>query len=413
MAGNTFGKLFRVSTAGVSHGPGYLCIVDGCPAGLELSVDDLLPDLARRRPGQSKLTTQRDESDAPEILSGVFEGVTDGTPIGLLFRNSDQRSGDYGDIVDKYRPGHADYTFDAKYGFRDYRGGGRSSARETVCRVAAGAVAKKLLAREGIRVLGYVKQVGDVVADVPDPTAVTLEQVEATPVRCPVPDAAARMIALIDAVRMDRDSIGGVCELVATGVPPGLGEPVFDKLKADLAKALLSLPAVTGFEYGAGFSVATMRGSAHNDVFVPAEEPHESPVAADAADCNVAAWEPRSAPFPRPRAAETAAAGEARHAGPAGRGAGGVGIATESNRHGGMLGGISSGMPIVLRAAVKPTSSIPRAQRTVTRGGEPTEILVKGRHDPCLLPRFVPMGEAMVALVLVDHLLRSRAGRLT
>ncbi|HUR52522.1 MAG TPA: chorismate synthase [Gemmataceae bacterium] len=360
MAGNTFGKLFRVTTAGVSHGPGYVCIIDGCPAGLELSVADLLPDLARRRPGQSKLTTQRDEADAPEIWSGVFEGKTDGTPIGLLFRNSDQRSGDYGDIKDKYRPGHADYTFDAKYGFRDHRGGGRSSARETVCRVAAGAVAKKLLARAGVRVLGYVTRVGNITADIPDPTAVTLEQVEANAVRCPVPDAAARMEQRIDDVRKDRDSIGGVCELVAVGVPPGFGEPVFDKLKADLGKALLSLPAVTGFEYGAGFAVAGMRGSENNDVFV----------------------------------------------GTAG------GIHTETNRHGGMLGGISSGEPVVCRVAIKPTSSIPRAQRTVTRGGEPTEILVKGRHDPCLLPRFVPMGEAMVALVLVDHLLRNRAGKL-
>ena len=360
MAGNTFGTLFRVTTAGVSHGPGYLCIIDGCPAGLELSVDDLLPDLVRRKPGQSKLTTQRDEADLPEIWSGVFEGKTDGTPIGISFRNADQRSGDYGDIKDKYRPGHADYTFDAKYGFRDYRGGGRTSARETVCRVAAGAVAKKLLARAGIRVLGYVTRVGGVVADIPDPTAVTLEQVEATPVRCPVPDKAAAMIDLIDAVRKDRDSIGGVCELVAVGVPPGLGEPVFDKLKADLGKALLSLPAVLGFEYGAGFAVAGMRGSVNNDVFV----------------------------------------------------AGDAGIRIESNRHGGMLGGLSSGEPVVCRVAIKPTSSIPRTQRTVTRTGEPTEILVKGRHDPCLLPRFVPMGEAMMALVLVDHLLRSKCGRL-
>jgi chorismate synthase len=358
MPGNTFGKLFRVTTAGVSHGPGYLCIIDGCPAGLELSTDDLLPDLRRRRPGQSKLTTQRDEADLPEIWSGVFEGRTDGTPIGILFRNSDQRSGDYGDIKDKYRPGHADFTFDAKYGFRDYRGGGRSSARETVCRVAAGAVAKKLLAREGIRVLGYVTRVGNVTADVPDPTAATLDQVEANPVRCPVPEAAKRMEDLIDEVRKDRDSIGGVCELVAVGVPPGLGEPVFDKLKADLGKALLSLPAVLGFEYGAGFAVAAMRGSANNDAFIP---------------------DPT-----RP----------------------------ESNRHGGMLGGISSGQPIVCRVAVKPTSSIPRSQKTVTRAGEPTEILVKGRHDPCLLPRFVPMGEAMMALVLVDHLLRAKTSRL-
>ncbi|MCI0702378.1 MAG: chorismate synthase [Planctomycetia bacterium] len=370
MAGNTFGKLFRVTTAGVSHGPGYLCIIDGCPAGLELSIDDLLPDLRRRRPGQSKLTTQRDEEDVPEIWSGVFEGKTDGTPIGLLFRNADQRSADYSEIKDKYRPGHADYTFDAKYGARDYRGGGRSSARETICRVAAGAVAKKLLAREGIRVLGYVKQVGDVIADIPDPTAMTLEQVEANPVRCPVPEVAERMIALIDAVRKDCDSIGGVCELVATGVPPGLGEPVFDKLKADLGKALLSLPAVLGFEYGAGFAVANLRGSGNNDAFVARPEIQQGPSASHSLQ-----------------------------------------IATESNRHGGMLGGISSGMPIVCRVAIKPTSSIPRAQRTVTRTGEPTEILVKGRHDPCLLPRFVPMGEAMVALVLVDHLLRHRTAR--
>ncbi len=401
MAGNTFGKLFRVTTAGVSHGPGYVCIIDGCPAGLELSVDDLLPDLRRRRPGQSKLTTQRDESDTPEIWSGVFEGKTDGTPIGLLFRNADQRSGDYGDIKDKYRPGHADYTFDAKYGFRDYRGGGRSSARETVCRVAGGAVAKKLLAREGVRVLGYVKQVGDVIADVPDPTAVTLEQVEATPVRCPVPDAAERMIALIDAVRMDRDSIGGVCELVAVGVPPGLGEPVFDKLKADLGKALLSLPAVLGFEYGAGFAVANMRGSANNDVFVASEPlpPTPSPKKGGGAE-------------QKPTAPRPASSAESPSLLRGGVGEGFFPLRTESNRHGGMLGGISSGMPIVCRAAIKPTSSIPRAQKTVTREGEPTEILVKGRHDPCLLPRFVPMGEAMVALVLVDHLLRSRASRL-
>lgn len=357
MAGSTFGHLFRVTTAGVSHGPGYLCVVDGCPPGLPLSEDDLLPDLRRRRPGQSKIVTQRKEEDLPEIWSGVFEGKTDGTSIGILFRNTDQRSGDYGDIKDKYRPGHADFTFDAKYGFRDYRGGGRSSARETVCRVAAGAIAKKLLAQQGVRVLGYVKQVGDVHADIADPTQVTLEQVEANPVRCPDAAAAERMIALIEAVRKDQDSIGGVSELVAVGVPPGLGEPVFDKLKADLAKALLSLPAVMAFEYGAGFGVATARGSQNNDAFV-------------------------------------ASAGV---------------IGTATNRHGGMLGGISSGQPIVCRVAVKPTSSLPRPQTTVTRSGEPTEIATRGRHDPCLLPRFVVMGEAMFALVLVDHWLRWRA----
>src|SRR5947199_607902 len=309
MPGNTFGELFRVTTAGISHGPGYLAIIDGCPPGLPLGVDDLLPDLRRRRPGQSKLVTQRKEEDVPEIWSGVFEGVTDGTPIGILVRNTDQRSADYGEIKDKYRPGHADFTFDAKYGVRDYRGGGRSSARETVCRVAAGAVAKKLLAQHGIRVLGYVTQVGDVRISVPDPTAVTLEQIEANPVRCPDPAAAERMIALIEEVRKDQDSIGGICELLATGVPAGLGEPVFDKLKADLAKGLLSLPAVMAFEYGAGFGVATARGSANNDAFVP-RTPDSS----------------------------------------------GRKIGTASNRHGGMLGGISSGMPIVCRVALKPTS---------------------------------------------------------
>lgn len=358
MPGNSFGELFRVTTAGVSHGPGYLLIVDGCPPGLPLSVDDLMPDLRRRRPGQSAIVTQRDEPDVPEIWSGVFEGVTDGTSIGILFRNTDQRSQDYSDIKDKYRPGHADFTFDAKYGHRDYRGGGRSSARETLCRVAAGAIAKKLLASQGVRIVGYVKQVGEVKADIADPTAVTMEQVEANEVRCPDQAIAQKMIELIESVRKERDSIGGVCELVATGVPPGWGEPVFDKLKADLAKGLLSLPAVTAFEYGAGFGVATARGSQNNDAFVARNDQS---------------------------------------------------IGTESNRHGGMLGGISSGQPIVCRVAIKPTSSIPQPQKTVTRAGEATEISVKGRHDPCLLPRFVPMGEAMIALVLADHWLRWKA----
>jgi chorismate synthase len=358
MPGNSFGELFRVTTAGVSHGPGYMVIIDGCPPGMTLSEDDLLPDLRRRRPGQSKIVTQRKEEDLPEIWSGVFEGKTDGTSIGILFKNSDQRSGDYGDIKDKYRPGHADFTFDAKFGHRDYRGGGRSSARETVCRVAAGAIAKKLLAANGMRVLGYVTQVGDIACEVPDPTAITLEQVEANPVRCPNPAAAEKMIGLIEQVRKDQDSIGGICELTAVGVPAGLGEPVFDKLKADLAKAILSLPAVTAFEYGAGFRVATMRGSQNNDIIVQRDNGT---------------------------------------------------IGTETNRHGGMLGGISSGEPIVCRVALKPTSSLPKLQRTVTKTGEPTEIATKGRHDPCLLPRFVPMGEAMMAITLADHWLRHKA----
>ncbi|MCB9592678.1 MAG: chorismate synthase [Sandaracinaceae bacterium] len=359
MAGSTFGTLFRVTTAGESHGPANVVIVDGCPPGLALGVEDLLPDLARRRPGQSKLVTQRQESDTPEILSGVFEGQTTGTPIAILFRNEDQRSRDYSAIQDLYRPGHADHSYDAKYGGRDHRGGGRASARETVSRVAAGAIAKKLIAEDfGGQVRAWVRQVGDVVADVPDPTRVTLEEVEATPVRCPDPEAAARMIELIDAVRLDQDSIGGVAEIVALDVPAGLGEPVFDKLKADLAKALFSLPAVLGVEYGIGFGCATMRGSDNNDVYVPGDPAH---------------------------------------------------LRTASNRHGGMLGGISTGMPILLRAAVKPTSSLSRKQPTVDRDGNPATIATKGRHDPCLLPRFVPIAEAMVALVLADHWLRWRA----
>lgn len=366
MAGSSTGSAFVVTTAGESHGPANVVIIDGCPPGIALSVDDLLVDLLRRRPGQSHIVSQRDEADAPEILSGVFEGRTTGTPIAILVRNEDQRSKDYSAIRDKYRPGHADYSYDAKYGFRDHRGGGRASARETVARVAAGAVAKKVLdsAFSG-RVLGYVVQVGDVTARIGDPAAVTLEQVEQlgdgspNAVRCPDHAVAPAMLALIEEVRKDKDSIGGVAEIVACGVPAGLGEPVFDKLKADLGKALFSLPAVLGVEYGSGFASARMRGSDNNDHFVRA----------------------------------------------------GGAIATASNRHGGMLGGISTGMPIVLRAAVKPTSSLPRAQPTVTRDGTPTTIVTTGRHDPCLLPRFVPMAEAMVAIVLADHFLRWRGQR--
>ena len=370
MPGDSFGHSFRITTAGESHGPGNVVIIDGCPPGIPLAEADLAEDLARRRPGQSRIVTPRNEPDAPEILSGVFEGKTTGTSIAILIRNVDQRGRDYADIRDKYRPGHADYTYDAKYGRRDYRGGGRASARETAVRVAAGVVAKRIIASAfGGRVVGYVRQVGDVVAEVPDPAAVTQAQVEKQPdgspniVRCPDPARAAEMVALIERLREARDSIGGVAEIVAVGVPAGLGEPVFDKLKADLAKALFSLPAVLGVEYGVGFGCATLRGSENNDLFRPAES------GAPAGPC----------------------------------------IVTGTNRHGGMLGGISSGMPIVLRAAVKPTSSLPRDQATVTTAGEPTTIRTKGRHDPCLLPRFVPMAEAMVAIVLADHWLRWRA----
>lgn len=367
MAGSSFGVLFRVTTAGESHGPGNLVIVDGCPPGLPLGEDDLRPELARRRPGQSKIVTQRKEADEPEILSGVFEGRTTGTPIAILVRNEDQRSRDYADIAELYRPGHADYAYDAKYGFRDYRGGGRASARETVARVCAGAIAKKLLHHAlGARIVGYVTQIGDVQASIADPTAITADAVETLPggepnvVRCPDPEAAARMVALIERVRKDQDSIGGIAQIVASGIPAGLGEPVFDKLKADLAKALFSIPAVMGVEVGTGFAAAKARGSEHNDLFVAPERE-------------------------------------------------GAPITTATNRHGGTLGGISSGMPILLRAAVKPTSSIPREQSTVDRHGAPTTIRTRGRHDPCLLPRFVPIAEAMVAIVLADHWLRARA----
>jgi chorismate synthase len=363
MAGNSFGQAFRVTTAGESHGPANVVIIDGCPPGLELTEEDLYTDLMRRQPGQSSLVSQRREADLPEILSGVFQGRTTGTSIAILVRNQDQRSRDYEDIKGRYRPGHADFTYDRKYGFRDFRGGGRSSARETVVRVAAGAVAKKLMREAfGGRVLGYTKQVGPLCAQIDDPSAVTLEQVEKMPdgtpniVRCPDSRIVSKMVELIEQARHELDSIGGIAEIVAIGVPSGLGEPVFDKLKADLGKALLSLPAVLGVEYGIGFRCATMRGSENNDIFF--------------------------------------SDGGAAH------------IETRTNRHGGILGGISSGMPIVMRAAVKPTSSLPKPQPTVDQDGNATEIRTLGRHDPCLLPRFIPMAEAMVAIVIADHWLR-------
>ena len=361
MGGSSFGQRFRITTAGESHGPANLVIIDGCPPGIELCEEDLAGDLQRRRPAQSAIVSQRQETDEASILSGVFEGRTTGTSIAISIANRDAKSKDYAPLKDVYRPGHADYSYDAKFGGRDYRGGGRSSARETVARVAAGAVAKKLLSQAfGAEIVGYVIQVGDVLADLEEP--VTLEQVERLPdgsaniVRCPDPVAARAMEELIASVRKQRDSIGGVAEIVARNIPAGLGEPVFDKLKADLAKALFSLPAVLGVEYGVGFGCATRRGSENNDVFI-------------------------------------SSGGQVR---------------TASNRHGGILGGISTGMPIVLRAAVKPTSSIPQPQPTITIEGDSTEVSTTGRHDPCLLPRFVPMAEAMVALVLADHWLRWR-----
>ena len=363
MPGNTLGQLFKITTAGESHGLANIVIIDGVPPGMILSASDLQPDLNRRKPGQSKLTTQRKESDVPQILTGVFEGETTGTPIAILVPNKDQKSKDYSDLKSLYRPGHADFTYEKKYGRRDYRGGGRASARETVVRVAAGAVAKKMFAFYGekIRITGYTKQVGEIVAIIPQPALVTQSKVEINDIRCPDEIAAKKMQRLIERVRKEGDSIGGIAEIVAVNVPIGLGEPVFDKLKADLGKALLSLPAVLGIEFGLGFEAARSFGSKTNDVFQKK----------------------------------------------------GSKIVTATNNHGGILGGISSGMPIIIRCAVKPTSSIQKKQVTVSRSGDRAEVTVKGRHDPCLLPRFIPIAEAMVAITLADHYLRMRNNKYT
>ena len=356
--GSSTGQLFRVSTFGESHGGGVGAVVDGCPPLLELSAEDLQPDLDRRRPGQSRLVTQRDETDTVEILSGVYEGRTLGSPIALLVRNKDQNPGAYDHMKDLYRPSHADWSTEAKYGIRAVAGGGRSSARETIGRVAAGAIARKLLVeRCGVQVLGWVSQVHRIEASV-DASTVSLDEVEADPTRCPDRDAAARMTEAIEQARRDGDSLGGVVTCVARGVPAGWGEPVFDKLEADLAKATMSLPASKGFEIGSGFGSTTMTGREHNDAFIPG-------------------------PDGRPR--------------------------TRTNRSGGVQGGISNGEDVVIRVAFKPTATISSPQETVDRAGNPVTLEAKGRHDPCVLPRAVPMVEAAVLLVLADHWLRQTA----
>jgi chorismate synthase len=353
--GNTFGHLFRITTFGESHGGGVGVIIDGCPPRLEISEAEIQVDLDRRRPGQSKITTPRKESDTCEILSGVFEGKTLGTPIAILVRNQDARSQDYDEMAVKYRPSHADATYDAKYGIRNWKGGGRSSARETIGRVAAGAIAKKILHQvAGVEIIGYVKRIQNLEGII-DPNTVTLEQVESNIVRCPDADCAEKMIDLIDQIRRNKDSIGGVVECVARNVPMGLGEPVFDKLEAELAKAVMSLPASKGFEIGSGFGGTLLTGSEHNDEFYLDET------------------------------------GKLR---------------TRTNRSGGVQGGISNGENIIIRAAFKPTATIGKEQNTVSNAGEETTLAAKGRHDPCVLPRAVPMVEAMVAIVLCDHLLR-------
>ncbi len=353
--GNTFGHLFRVTTFGESHGGGVGVTIDGCPPRLEITAEEIQKELDRRRPGQSKITTPRKEADTCEILSGIFEGKTLGTPIAILVRNKDTRPQDYDEMAQSYRPSHADATYDAKYGIRNWQGGGRSSARETIGRVAAGAIAKKILATvANVEIVGYVKRIKDLEAVI-DPSAVSLEQVESNIVRCPDGESAERMIELIEQVGRQGDSVGGVIECVARHVPKGLGSPVFDRIEADIAKGVMSLPATKGFEIGSGFAGTLLNGSEHNDEFYTNEN------------------------------------GEIR---------------TVTNRSGGVQGGISNGENIILRVAFKPTATIRKEQRTVNKEGEEMLLKGKGRHDPCVLPRAVPMVEAMVALVLCDHLLR-------
>lgn len=355
---NSFGHSFRITTFGESHGGGVGVVIDGCPPRLAISVEEIQHELDRRRPGQSRLTTPRQEADHAEILSGVFEGHTLGSSIAILVRNTDARSAAYADFKDIFRPSHADYTTEAKYGIRNWQGGGRASARETIGRVAAGAIARKLL-RDlvGIEVIAWVSQVQDVQANV-DPTQVSVDEIEASLVRCPNRESSQKMIERIDRAREDGDSLGGVVECVARNVPPGLGDPVFDKLEATLAHAMLSIPASKGFEIGSGFACASMKGSAHNDPFVPGTngKPH-----------------------------------------------------TTTNYSGGVQGGISNGEPITLRVAFKPTATIRRKQKSVDRGGNAVELEAQGRHDPCVLPRAVPIVEAMVCLALADHWLRQRS----
>jgi chorismate synthase len=360
--GSVFGQVFRISTFGESHGGGVGVVVDGCPAGHVLDLAAIQAQLSRRRPGQSALTSPRDEKDQVELLSGVDPdtGKTLGTPIALLVRNENQKSKDYANLANLYRPSHADYTYEAKYGVRAVAGGGRASARETIGRVAAGALAEQLLeALCGVQIVAWVASVADIEAPLPDEATLSRAEVDQNDVRCPDAAAAARMVEAIDAARKDRDSVGGVVRCVVRNVPVGLGEPVFDKLTAELARAMMSLPATRGFEIGEGYAATRMRGSAHNDAFVM----------------------------------------------DGGR------VRTRTNHSGGIQGGISNGEPIRFSVAFKPVATIFVPQDTVTREGEAVQVQAKGRHDPCVLPRAVPMVESMAALVLVDHLLRQRSAR--
>jgi len=350
--GNNYGTVFKISTFGESHGPAIGVVIDGCPAGLAIDESFIQSELSRRKPGQSKITTQRKEDDTFKILSGVFEGKSTGTPIAIVIENQDQRSKDYSHIENTFRPSHADYTYQEKYGIRDHRGGGRSSARETAARVAAGAIAKLLLKKHSVEISAFVSQVGELKA--PPYTKLDLSKTEENIVRCPDPATAEKMIALIDQVRLDRDTIGGIVTCVIKNTPVGLGEPVFDKLHAELGKAMLSINAVKGFEYGSGFEGVQLRGSQHNDEFVNE----------------------------------------------------GGKIKTKTNHSGGVQGGISNGEDIYFNVAFKPVATIMQDQQTVDKDGNEATVSGKGRHDPCVVPRAVPIVEAMAALVIVDFLLR-------
>lgn len=360
MAGNIFGNTFRITTFGESHGKAVGVIIDGCPSGIEIDEVFIQNELTRRKPGQSKIVTQRKEDDTFQLLSGVFEGKSTGTPISMVIFNKDARSRDYSHIYDKFRPSHADFTYQEKYGIRDYRGGGRSSARETAARVAAGAVAKLFLRQYGVEITAYVSQVGALKLD-KSYQSLDFENIEKTPIRCPDLEMAEQMIQHIKEVKKAGDTIGGVINAVVTGCPVGIGEPAFDKLHADLAKAMLSINACKGFEYGSGFDGVAMRGSEHNDVFVNEDGK----------------------------------------------------IKTTTNYSGGIQGGISNGMDIYFRTAFKPVATIIPSQDSVNEAGEAVKVVGKGRHDPCVVPRAVPIVEAMAALVLTDHVLRQRTVKKT
>lgn len=358
MAGNSFGKQFMITTFGESHGKGIGVIIDGCPAGVPIQVDEIQRDLARRRPGQSAIVTQRKEQDEVEIYSGLFEGKTTGTPIGMIIMNKDAKSKDYSHIKDSFRPSHADYTYRAKYGVRDYRGGGRSSARETAARVAAGSIARQLMRSQNVEIFAYVSQVGDIHMSA-DHSSIDPALIDTNPVRCPDEEVAMEMESLIRQVRKEGDTIGGIVTGVVRGCPPGLGEPVFDKLHAELGKAMLSINACKGFEYGSGFNGVQMRGSEHNDAFYKEE--------------NV--------------------------------------VKTRTNYSGGIQGGISNGMDIYFRCAFKPVATIVADQDSVDVHGNTISVVGKGRHDPCVVPRAVPIVEAMASLVLADFYLRDKTSR--